>query len=179
MKRSLVFLSMVILMAFTLGCLDRQTFEELEEMKAQAEVEEQNKEIVVRLYEDIDNQKFEEALAAFAPDAKMYGFGGYEPANPQELRPILPMWFTAFPDYTHHIHDVVTQGSNVVARIMYSGTHEGDFFGTPPTGEPIEYLGIHVHTIEDGKITESWVLEDMLALWQQLGMELRPASVEE
>ena len=179
MKRSLAFLSLIILMAFTLGCQDQQALAELEEMKVQAEVEEQNKEMVVRLYENIDKQKFEEALAAFAPDAKMYGFGGNGPANPQELRPIFPMWFTAFPDYTHHIHDVVTQGSKVVARIMYSGTHEGDFFGAPPTGEPIEYLGIHVHTIEDGKITESWVLEDMLVLWQQLGMELQPAAVEE
>ena len=179
MKRSLAFLSLVILMAFTLGCQDQQALAELEGMKAQAEVEEQNKEIVVRLYENIDKQKFEEALAAFAPDAKMYGFGGYGPANPQELRPIFPMWFTAFPDYTHHIHDLVTQGSKVVARIMYSGTHEGDFLGVPPTGESIEYLGIHVHTIEDGKITESWVLEDMLGLMQQLGMELRPSVVEE
>ena len=179
MKRSLVCLPLVIVMSFTLGCQDQQALVEFEEMKAQAEVEGQNKEIVLRLYEDIDNQKFEEALAAFAPDAKMYGFEGYEPANPQELRPIFPMWFAAFPDYTHHIHDLVTQGNTVVARIMYSGTHEGDFFGAPPTGEPIEYLGIHVHTVENGKITESWVLEDMLILWQQLGMELRPAAEEE
>ena len=179
MNRSLVFLPLVILVAFALGCQDQQALAELEEMKAQAEVEEQNKETVLRLYEDIDSQKFEEALEAFAPDAQMYGSGEYEPINPQEFRPIFPMWFSAFPDYTHHIHDVVAQGNRVVARIMYTGTHEGDFFGAPATGEPIEYLGIHLHIVEDGKIVESWVLEDMLYLWQQLGMELRPAAVEE
>ena len=46
MKRWLVFLPLVILMAFTLGCQDQQAIAELEEMRAQAELEEQSKAIV-------------------------------------------------------------------------------------------------------------------------------------
>jgi len=86
MKKSLMFLSLVVLLSFSVSCQNQQAIEELEEMTAQAEVEEQNKETVLRLYEDIDSQKFEEALEAFAPDAQMYGSGEYEPINPQEFR---------------------------------------------------------------------------------------------
>jgi len=55
-----------------------------------------------------------------------------------------------------------------------TGTHGGVFFGVSETGNSIKYLEIHTHTIKDGKVVESWVLEDMLLLWQQLGMELQP-----
>ena len=59
MNRSLVFLPLVILMAFTLGCQDQQALAELEGMKAQAEVEEQNKEVVLESIRGIDAQDFE------------------------------------------------------------------------------------------------------------------------
>jgi predicted ester cyclase len=54
----------------------------------------------------------------------------------------------------------------------------GDFFGGPPSGNIFKYLGIHILTIKDGKIVEGWILEDMLYLMQQLGMELKPKEGE-
>ena len=76
--------------------------------------------------------------------------------------------------YIHHIQDVIAEGDKVVVKTIYTGTHEGDFFGAPPTGNTFKYLGIHILTVKDGMIVEAWVLEDMLYLWQQLGMELKP-----
>ena len=73
MKRSLVFLPVVILMAFTLGCQDQQALVELEEMKVKQKSRAEQ-EIVLRLYEDIDNQQFEEALAAFPLMQKCMAF---------------------------------------------------------------------------------------------------------
>jgi hypothetical protein len=35
-----------------------------------------------------------------------------------------------------------------------------------------------VITIKDGKIAGGWILEDMLYLMQQLGMELQPKKLE-
>ena len=59
MNRSLVFLPLVILMAFTLGCQDQQGLAELEGMKAQAVVEEQNRELVLSFFEAWGNGDFD------------------------------------------------------------------------------------------------------------------------
>lgn len=178
MKKILMVLSLVILICIALNCQNQEVTAELEEMKAQAEIEEQNKEMVIRFYEEIDKQNFEAAIAMLAPDAEIYGQGGFEPAKPDDLKPIFPAWFSAFPDYVHHIQDVIAKGDKVVVRTTYTGTHKGDFFGVPPSGNTFKYLGIHILTIKDGKIIEGWILEDMLYLMQQLGMELGPKKLE-
>ena len=178
MKKFLVALSLVFLLFIAINCQNQEVTAELEEMKAQAEIEEQNKEMVIQFYEEIDKQNFDAAIAMLAPDSKLYGQGGFESAKPDDLKPMFPAWFTAFPDYAHHIQDVIAKGDKVVVRTTYTGTHQGDFFGVPPTGNTFKYLGIHMLTIKDGKIVEAWILEDMLYLMNQLGMELQPKTEE-
>jgi len=188
MNRSLVFLPLVILMAFTLGCQDQQALAELEAMKAQAEVEEQNKEIGRQFFVAIDQNDFDRLSDLLDPGFAVHVPGLAEALGKEAVFQAISTHYASFPGWRHVIDDVVAEGNKISIRLtqygthtaeFYTGTHEGDFFGAPATGEPIEYLGIHLHIVEDGKIAESWVLEDMLYLWQQLGMELRPAAVEE
>jgi steroid delta-isomerase-like uncharacterized protein len=174
MNKLYIILSLALILCFIVGCQDEEAIAKLEEMKAQLKIEEQNREIIIRFYEEIHKQNFDTVIAMLAPDAQIYVSGGFEPAKPEDLRPIFPQWFTAFPDYVHDIHEVIAKGNKVIVRMTYTGTHKGEFYGAPPTGKSFKYLGIHMHTIKDGKIVESWVLEDMLYLWQQLGMELKP-----
>ena len=178
MKKLNLILPLALILCFMVGCQDKEAMAELEAMKAQAALEEQNKELVLHFYDEIDKQNFETAIAMFGPDAKIYGSGGFEPAKPEDLRPMFPVWYTAFPDYIHNIQDVIAKGDKVVVKTTYTGTHEGDFYGAPPTGNTFKYLGIHILTIKEGKIVEAWVLEDMLYLWHQLGMELKPKEGE-
>jgi len=174
MKKLVLISPLALILCFMFGCQDKEAMAELDEFKSKASLEEQNKEFTLRFYEEIDKQNFEAAIAMFAPDAKIYGSAGFEPAKPEDLRPMFPEWYTAFPDYVHNIEDVIVEGDKVVVKTTYTGTHEGDFYGAPPTGNTFKYLGIHILTIKEGKIVEAWVLEDMLYLWQQLGMELKP-----
>lgn len=178
MKRLFCIVSLVILLCFVFGCQDRAAMAELEEFRAQAEVEKQNKELVLKFYEEIDKQNFDAAIAMLAPDAKIYASGSFEPAKLEDLKPMFLAWYTAFPDYAHKIEDVVAKGDKVVLRITYTGTHEGEFFGAPPTGNSFKYLGIHMITVKEGKLVEGWILEDMLYLMQQLGMELKPKETK-
>ena len=179
MKKLILVLSLVFLIFVIFGCQDQELKTELEEMKAQLEIEEQNKELASRFYEEIDKQNFDAAIAMIAPDGKLYSQGGFEPATRDDLKPMFPAWFSAFPDYAHQIHDIIAKGDKVVVRTTYTGTHKGDFFGVPASGNTFIYLGIHILTIKDGKIAEGWILEDMLYLMQQLGMELQPKQTEE
>jgi steroid delta-isomerase-like uncharacterized protein len=178
MKKILMILPLALILCFTFSCQDKEAAAELEAIKAKTEIEEQNKELVLRFYEELDKQNFEAGIALLSPDAKIYASGGFEPAKPEDLKYLFPVWFTAFPDYAHTIEDVIAKGDKVVLRIIYTGTHKGDFLGAPPTGNSFKYLGIHIITVKDGKVVEAWILEDMLYLMQQIGMELKQKQGE-
>jgi predicted ester cyclase len=58
------------------------------------------------------------------------------------------------------------------------GTHQGEFAGIPATGNKVEISGIMIGRIENGKIVEEREEMDMLGLFMQLGMELKPKEVK-
>ncbi len=62
------------------------------------------------------------------------------------------------------------EGDKVVVHDRFGGTHRGDLFGHPGTGDRIEWMAIHIYTIRDGKILEDAVMADALAIMQQLGL---------
>ncbi|MGD9346856.1 MAG: ester cyclase [Candidatus Aminicenantes bacterium] len=179
MKKLCTILPLALIVCFLVGCTDKEAMADLDAMKAQAEIEEQNKALVLRMYEEIDKQNFDFVIDRFAPDARIYGAGGFEPMKQEALMPMFTMWFGAFPDYTHSVEEVIAKGDKVVARCTYTGTHKGEFMGIPPTENTFKYLGIHVWQLKDGKIVEGWALEDMLYLMEQLGMELKPKESAE
>lgn len=71
---------------------------------------------------------------------------------------------TGFPDYHTAIDDLIAEGDRVAARITMSGTHRGDFMGIPATGRRVEFTGMYMVRIEDGKIVEHWGEEDGVSL---------------
>ncbi len=62
MKKLYMILPLALILCFMVGCQDKEAMAELEEMKAQGEIEEQNKQIVHQLYESIDKQDFDAFL---------------------------------------------------------------------------------------------------------------------
>jgi steroid delta-isomerase-like uncharacterized protein len=88
------------------------------------------------------------------------------------------MIFKAFPDSSFTIEELFAAGDRVITRWIYRGTHEGEFMGIPPTGNKVEFGGITIARIKDGKIVESREDYDSLGFMQQLGMELKPKEGE-
>ena len=61
----------------------------------------------------------------------------------------------AFPDLHYEEHEIISQDNKVVFIGNVTGTHTGNFFFVPPTGNKISYEAVHIHTIgDDGKIIE-------------------------
>jgi hypothetical protein len=60
--------------------------------------------------------------------------------------------------------------SRKATRSYFGGTHRGEFFGRPGTGNHIEWTAIHIYIIRDGKILEDAVMTDSLAIMQQIGL---------
>lgn len=76
---------------------------------------------------------------------------------------------TSFPDLTITVEDLIAQGDKVVARLTARGTHLGTFRSIPPTGQVVQWTGIRIFRIADGKIVEHWANWDDLSLLHQLG----------
>ena len=51
----------------------------------------------------------------------------------------------------------------------FSGTHQGEFMGLPPTGKRIEVDAIDIVRIRNGQLAEHWGVFDAMLMMQQLG----------
>jgi steroid delta-isomerase-like uncharacterized protein len=74
----------------------------------------------------------------------------------------------AFPDFHNHIEEIIATDDRAVARLTYSGTHQGPLFDKPATGRRIEYAGVAMFTMAGEHISKVWVLGDLWGLMQQL-----------
>lgn len=79
-------------------------------------------------------------------------------------------FFTAFPDVSGTMEDLVIAGDRVVGRFTYRGTHTGEFMGIPASGKPIEMRTIDIWRVEDGMFVEHWDEINSLQLFQQIGV---------
>ena len=141
------------------------------------EVEEQNKALVksyVEAWNKGDFQAFKEVLS---PDYELHWLPSTTMSR-EELAGFAKKFRTAFPDLKMNIQETIAEDDIVVLRSILTGTHEGEHFGIPPTGNKIEFTSIITCRIEDGKIVEEKELTDTLTFMQQLGMELKPKEAK-
>jgi steroid delta-isomerase-like uncharacterized protein len=75
----------------------------------------------------------------------------------------------AFPDWRVEVENVVVSEPFVVVEWCTSGTHEGEFRGTLPTGIRFERRGCGVAEVADGAIARYRDYYDRATLLEQLG----------
>jgi steroid delta-isomerase-like uncharacterized protein len=97
----------------------------------------------------------------------------------QRFKAAVGTFFTAFPDLEATILDTVATEDKVVVRFVERGTHQGTFVGIPGTGKHVEFHGIGIYRVEDGKLAEEWFIDDSRAIFEQIGAipELRETGV--
>jgi steroid delta-isomerase-like uncharacterized protein len=76
----------------------------------------------------------------------------------------------SFPDYSLSVDDMIGEGDKVFVLSTKTGTHNGNFLGVPPTGKQINVFRGVVYRLENGKIAETWAMEDMFSHLSQLGV---------
>lgn len=175
---------MILLLALILcsmvGCQDKEAMEELEEFKAQAAVEAKNIELINRLGEEINKGNVEIFKELCAPEFAYYSASiSPKPISLDGIIEAFKMEFQRFPaDYNVKTHVLVAKGDKAIARLTCTGTHEGEYYGIPATGNKIEFGVIDIYHIKEGKIVEIREEVNTLGLMQQLGMELKPKEGE-
>ena len=129
----------------------------------------ENKAVVRRYIEEWNKQNPAGVEELVAPEWVVHGAPpGISPGF-AGIKQVFAAFFTAFPDAHWVVEDLIAEGDKVVARLTLRGTHQGDFFGIPPTGKQVSNTGIEISRVEDGKLVETWVNRDDLGWLQQLG----------
>jgi predicted ester cyclase len=129
---------------------------------------EANKALVRRLFDEVYNER----KLAVADEIQDAGYAGFE-------KPWVETWLAAFPDLHMTIDHLFGEGDQVVAAITARGTHRGELKGDlvqwltkplPPTGKQIEFQGIFIYRIVDGKLSfhDRYGVGDWLTMLRQL-----------
>lgn len=81
---------------------------------------------------------------------------------------------SSFPDLTYAIDEIVAEGDRVAVRWTATGTQQGAYGLTPPTGAQVAWSGVSFFTVADGRINAAWVNEDWQGVDRQLGIDGQP-----
>jgi steroid delta-isomerase-like uncharacterized protein len=130
-----------------------------------------NKQIIRREFEEILNEGNDAVLDELIDqDYVLYDPTAPAPLRgPNGLRQSLEPFRAAFPDLRLSVEDQVAEGDKVATRWIFTGRHDGDFFGIPPTGKQVEVTGISIERVAGGRIVEDRMELDALGLMRQLG----------
>jgi len=132
---------------------------------------EENKALVRQMVEEVFNRGnvilADEFLAADFVEREELPPG--IPRDREGVKQLTTLLRSAFPDFKATLDDIVAEGDRVVIRQTWSGTHQGEFMGVPPTGKSVSFGVIDILRVAGGKCQEHWGQMDSLGLMQQLG----------
>ena len=72
------------------------------------------------------------------------------------LRQAFAIFRRGFPDVRHVLEDVIAAGDRVAVRLRAEGTHSGELFGIPASGQRVSQEAIVIYRLAGGKIVERW-----------------------
>ena len=77
-------------------------------------------------------------------------------------------YLNGFDDIEFTIIDAFGQGDRIVKHWNFKGTHTGDFFGIPATGNKLNLSGTTLVTMTESKVKKEQDFFDMQSLIDQL-----------
>jgi len=163
----LVVISLMGLVAPLLGCSE------------DISVEQQNKAIVMQAVDVINNHEYDKLDQFIAQDYKRHcqATPDVKIETLAEFIEMIKYWMQACPDGKQGVDLLIAEGDLVAFYGVFSGTHTGPMGDIPPTGKRMDSDTFGFHRIENGKIVETWVTWDNLAILNQLGL-YPPPGVE-
>jgi predicted ester cyclase len=93
-----------------------------------------------------------------------------------DFKNLMKMYAGAFPDGRVEIYELIAEGDMVAVIGTYKGTHTAPMGSYPATGRVVDSEFAGYHRLENGKIVETWVTWDNLAMFHQLGLDPPKAS---
>ncbi len=125
-------------------------------------------------FEELWNKGREETIdEKIADDCIIHGLSdGTEQdiRGPEGFKTFYQAFRRAIPEIHVIVEETITADDKTVARCHVIGTHTGEGLGFPATGKPIDFHGVAIFKMRDGKIVEAWNQFDFLTMYNQLGV---------
>lgn len=135
---------------------------------------EANKALVHRWFDEVWTQGRTEVIDELLdPETPAHGNAdehGRALQTPDDFKRMYQAFRAALSDIKVTIHETVAEGDKVAIYCTVRARHTGDSLGTKATGRPIEYTGMTMARIKNGKIVEAWNSFDFLELYRQVGL---------
>lgn len=166
-NQTLAIISLMGLVALLLGCSNCDV------------VEQENKTVVMQALDAINNHEYDKLDQFIAQDYRRHcqATPDVKVETLDEFIGMVEYWMQACPDGKQGIDMLITEGDLVAFYGVFSGTQTGSMGNIPPTGKRIDSDTFGFHRLENGKIVETWVTWDNLAILTQLGL-YPPPGVE-
>ena len=136
-----------------------------------------NKTLIHRWFEEVWNQGRAETIEELlAEECVIHGLAdasGREVRGPAEFRAFHAQFREAFPEIMVTVEDTISEGDLVAGRCSVRGKHRGDSLGFKATNAPVDFTGMIIVRVKDGKFVEGWNNFDFLKMYQQLGHQLQ------
>jgi predicted ester cyclase len=131
----------------------------------------QNTALVSRFYEELWNRwRLETADEIMSSKVCFRGSLGTTTRGRDEFKEYVKGVQLAFPDWHNQIDELLAVGDRVVARLTWSGTHQGQLGNIAPTGRRVCYVGAAFFRVADAQIEDAWIVGDTQELWRTLGL---------
>jgi predicted ester cyclase len=132
-------------------------------------------------FKEVWNEGHEEAIdRLIAPDGVVFGLtgpGGPPLVGPAAFKPLFHMFREALGDLAVEIERTLVDGEYCAAYCRVRGRHVGHAFGDAPTNAPVDFHGMTIVRVRDGKLVEGWNCFDFLGMYQQIGWVPNPVKV--
>ena len=132
--------------------------------------------VVERWWEELWNGKHREVIdEIISPD-----FTDHDPSSPwvgpgtDGARALFDAYYAVFPDMHFDIQRQVTCDDTVVSHWRFRGTQKAELMGLAATGKMVEFDGISILQVTNGKISHQTIVWDTLGMLQRLGAEKIP-----
>jgi steroid delta-isomerase-like uncharacterized protein len=127
-----------------------------------------------RWFEEVWNKGNENAIdEMMSNDCLAHGLSssaGVPIKGPEMYKPFFRGFRSAFPDIRVEILRTVTEGDLACAHCHVTATHAGPGLGVQPTGGRVDFSGMTIVRIENGRVQEAWNSFDFMSMFQQVGM---------
>ena len=130
---------------------------------------EENKEVVRRIFEVMNDDNYENVHELVHPDW-IYSVPQKDFKGPEGFKENSIMWRNAFPDLKRTIFEIIAEGDMVSVLSGFDGTFNGNLLDLEPTGNHVNHTMAMFFKFKDGKVIDMIQIANMLSMYQQMGI---------